>query len=532
MAGERGGVRGRLSSERAIWAGLAGLLALHILLALLLFDPKPFVGGDNAAYMALAESLETGSGYRNIYLPDATRHAQYPPVYPALLAILSLFGGGLIAFKAMSSVFTTASIAFLFLLARGRLGTVGAFAVAVPFALSPLLLYYSHWVLSEAPFVLFILVALWASEQQKISLGWLIAAVAAGLLAYLTRAAGLPLLISFLLVLAWNRQWVRLAWVGGVVGLVVGGWWSWGKFAASSSAQVYESNFLLVNPYAPEQGYVGPGDLLVRVVENLRLYAVDVTPQALAGRQLTGIFVLLGTLTALLLLALAILSWAREVRNPRTLEVFTFFYVGLICLWPQVWTDQRFLLPLLPVLLVYAAGGVVWCFDFVRSSRPVWALPAFGALLALLAVPDDVRAMLQNQSCMKLYRQGDQLACYVPAWRGFVLAADWVRANTPEDAVVVTRKPRLFYYFSSRRGDVYPFTSDDSTMLSFLDDIGADYVVIAGLSQTTFRYLVPVIRSVPEHFVLSHQIRGDSIAAYVLEYRGEADTLREAGEER
>ena len=73
MAAEGKGSRG-LSRAHIVWAVLAGVLAGHVILAALVFDPKPFVGGDNASYMILAESLEGGQGYRDLYLPDAPRH--------------------------------------------------------------------------------------------------------------------------------------------------------------------------------------------------------------------------------------------------------------------------------------------------------------------------------------------------------------------------------------------------------------------------------------------------------------------------
>ncbi|UCG88335.1 MAG: glycosyltransferase family 39 protein, partial [Gemmatimonadota bacterium] len=185
-----------LTTAQMAWAVLAGLVAAHVILAILQFDPKPFVGGDNAGYMILAESIETGQGYRNIHLPGAPRHAHYPPFYPALLVVAKLFGGGLIAFKVMSLIFTSISLVFFFVLARARLGWEAGLAVAAPFALNPVLVYYSHWVLSEAPFVLLTLAALWASERMTESWRWFALALACGILAYLTRAAGLPALAA------------------------------------------------------------------------------------------------------------------------------------------------------------------------------------------------------------------------------------------------------------------------------------------------------------------------------------------------
>ncbi|MGB9721929.1 MAG: hypothetical protein ACPL28_10685, partial [bacterium] len=54
-------------------------LLIYTILSLLLFDPKLFTGGDNAVYIILAESITTGKGYKNIYLPEQPPHTQYPP---------------------------------------------------------------------------------------------------------------------------------------------------------------------------------------------------------------------------------------------------------------------------------------------------------------------------------------------------------------------------------------------------------------------------------------------------------------------
>ncbi len=516
------------SGTRTGWAILSALLLAHIFLAVLHFDPKPFVGGDNAGYMILAEALESGRGYRDIHLPGEPRHAQYPPVYPALLAVIGAFGGGLTTFKVVSALLTTSSLVFLFALAHRRLGWEAGLAVLAPFAVNPVLVYYSHWVLSEAPFVLLTLLALWAAERMTNSWRWLAVASIAAVLAYLTRAAGLPLLGAVIISIAWRRRWRQLALAGAPIVVAVAGWWLWGRIVARESARVYSNNFLLVNPYAPEFGYVGPAQLFARVVNNIRLYAVQVMPESLAGLAPQGGVSLLALIIALVVLALAVVAWMSRIRKLQVLELFTVLYAALIFLWPQVWTDRRFLLPLLPVLLFYAAIGSDWCFGFMRRRRPQWVLPGLAGILIALTIPHHIRAIGFNQSCLRVYRQGDELACYPPPWRAFVQAAHWVRDNTSEEAIVVSRKPRLFYYWSGRRGDVYPFTQDEDEMFAFFDAIHADYVVVAGLSGTTARYLIPVIRTVPEQFDLLFTIGQGPAAAYVLAYR--ASPQPEAGD--
>jgi hypothetical protein len=521
------GLKGRrISSERLAWLLVATLVTLHVVLAVLVFDPKPFPGGDNAGYMILAESIETGQGFRDIHLPGAPRHGQYPPVYPTILAIVSVLGGGLIAFKLLSTILTATSLVFLFMLARRRLGLEGGVAVVAAFAVNPVLVYYSHWVLSEALFVLLTLIALWASERVLDSRRWLVICLAFALLAYLTRAAGLPLVLALLVMLSAKREWRRLAVAGGATAALAGAWWIWRQVAAAEGAQVYSSNFLFIDPYDPELGLVGPGGLLARVVYNIRLYTVEVLPESLVGVAPGTLMVLSGTLASLLLIALALVAWVRGVRELRVLEVFAFFYATLIVLWPDIWTDRRFLLPLLPVAFLLAAAGVVWLFDFMRVRHHVWTLPAFGALLVVMTVPGLVSTVSYSQECMRLNRQGDELACYPGPWRAFAQAGYWVRDNTPEDVIVVSRKPRLFYLFSDRRGDVYPFTTEDEEMLAYLDEVGADYVLVVPLSATTYRFLVPVILSMPERFEIVIEVDdGETVPSYLLRYHSSSEPV-------
>lgn len=53
--------------------GFLFILIGFLLLALLLLDPKPFLGGNNATYIILARSILSGQGYCDLSAPG-TRH--------------------------------------------------------------------------------------------------------------------------------------------------------------------------------------------------------------------------------------------------------------------------------------------------------------------------------------------------------------------------------------------------------------------------------------------------------------------------
>jgi hypothetical protein len=231
----------------------------------------------------------------------------------------------------------------------------------------------------------------------------------------------------------------------------------------------------------------------------------------------------------------------RAVRGLGVAELFTLLYLAEIALWPSVWTDRRFLLPVLPLVLLYALVGARTTARAVarwagRAGRPSRADDGRGAArrsgaarlgIAVAAVamvlpgavylfstaPDRVR-------CIADYRAGTP--CEIPAMSSFYDAARWARDNLPPDAIVANRKPRLFYWFSGRRGDVYRFTADADVLLHGLDTMGAGYVVLDAISATTYQYLVPAVRTHAERFTVVY--RQGSPPTWILAYRAPRGT--------
>jgi 4-amino-4-deoxy-L-arabinose transferase-like glycosyltransferase len=480
------------------------ILGAHLLLAYLLFNPLPFTGGDNAHYMLLAESLGSGEAYRDLHLVGTPVHARYPPAYPAVLALVGVFGGGLITFKLLSVVFTTAALGFLFLLARRRLGRESALAVTAVMALNPLLLDYSHWVLSEAPFVCLTLAGLWALESVDDDNPRLWLALLAAALAFYTRTTGAVLLLTVLGFHALGLRWAHAGRGLAVTVVAVGAWVAWVARAVSGGATGYGSDFLRLDPYRPELGDIGIGGLLARILVNAREYASSELPQALGG----GGWAPLAIVVAFGVLGLAIVAWWRGVRKAGAVELFVVLYAGLMLVWPPVWSDGRFLLPLLPLIVLLA-------FQTVPRGRGSAIL---AAVLLLLVIPALLPRISTTQSCRREMRQGDELACYDPVWRAFAVSARWVRSNTPDDAVIVNRKPRMFYLFANRRTAPFPLLATDAEKLAAFDRAGADYVVVSATIPGSDQYVVPLILSNPSHFERLFDTGEEPLTAHVLRY--------------
>lgn len=497
--------------KQRLLISLAVLLGLQGIAILLLAIPAPHAGGDNAAYLTLARALLAGEGYVEFWDPAAPPHAKYPPAYPLLLALWMAAGATTWgAFKALSGGLMVGAVALLFFWARERRGTGVAFTVALLVGLSTPWLEASRWILSEPLFLVGVFLALWAadriSEPERGRYG-LVLATAGVLIAFFTRTAALPLFVAFLFLLAYHRRWRGLGAVIAVSAIPILFWVLRGRDGGEGA---YQDEFWMVDPYDPSLGLVGAGGFIARILSNLRIYVGEVLGAAWWGG---GMWALgLGVLLALL----GLTGWGVRIVRRRVglAEVFFPLYAGLILLWPEVWSGDRFFLPLYPLLLFWAVevlqGG------WTRLPRPhgvrfppvplLRRVPPGGViasvLVALLLIPAAHRTWNTHTSTSLCRAVGsvDPWACYGPTHTAFRDAAVWAGIYLPQDAVVLNRKPRIFHLLGGVPGRVFPFDTRIEPLLETAEALGARYLLVDAVDGVSTFYLPRIVLGAPDHF--------------------------------
>jgi hypothetical protein len=505
--------------HRRPWAFALGLGALHMLLALLSFMPTPHTGGDNASYIALARSLIEQRAYLEMYDPGTPAHTQYPPGFPVLLAIALTLGlRPWVQLKLVIAASAAVGVALTFLWVRRRRRPLLALGLATLLAVSPGLLELGHWILSDVPFWMFTVLAVWAFERLRPGdRGRLAVAVLATTLAYFTRSAGLPLVIAAFAWLALRRRWTQLGVLAAVILPLAFLWW---LRARGQGGVDYVSQFWMVDPYDPSRGRIAPLELLVRAGENMSKYVRIHLPILLSGTA-NAVTMLIG----LLVLAFGGYGWVTRMRRPGVVELFLPLYLGLLCVWPSVWSGERFLLPAFPLLLLFAGDGLVRVARLVRPRAALAAATTATVTLLAVAVPGLSSQIDTGRFCTGLYRAGDPFPCLSPQWRDYFDVAIWAKTTLPDDGVVVTRKPRLWYGLSERRALIYPFTESADALLAAADGAGARYLVIDYVDGLTQSYVVPALLRRTDGFCLMH---ATEIGTAVLGIRPGAKDLPDA----
>ncbi|HEY0022989.1 MAG TPA: hypothetical protein VGB24_08765 [Longimicrobium sp.] len=479
------------------WHVAAALAALHLLLAGLAFDPTPNPGGDNAAYVALARSLLERGTYQELWDPAMRPHVQYPPGWPLILAAGRIVGvTSWVGMKVMVLLFSVLAVTLSYLWAR-RVSTRGvALAVGLLLAVGPGVLATAHSELSDVPFWAFTMLALWAFARARPAdagpvmstdggtLWPLAIAAAATLAAYATRSAGLPLVLAAGGWLTWKRRWRDLAILAGVVLPFAVAWW---MRARTMDGPGYTSFLWYVDPYRPSLGMVTFGGMLERVARNTGKYVGEHIPVLLIGARNTA----LATAVGVTVVGLAAAGWALRVSRAGVAEFLLPLYLGLVLVWPAEWAGQRFILPVLPLLLLYAAETVRAGADRVGAAR-VAGVAATGLVL-LMALPAQKVAVSAGSYCRKEFRRGEPFPCVLPVWQDFFELAGQTRGTLPKGSVVLSRKPTLFWALSGYPSRTYPFSAEPDTLLRTAREAGAEYVVADGVDNLAAMYLAPVL---------------------------------------
>jgi hypothetical protein len=479
---------------------VAGLVALHLVLAALAFMPAPQPGGDNAVYLSLAQSLLDG-GYRDLFDPATPAHTQFPPGFPLILAAaLSLGLGPWVGFKLVIVAFSAAGVALTYRWIRRRRRPDLALGVALLVALSPGVLALSHWELSDVPFWAMTTAALLAWERlPRGRNGRTAAAAALTVCAYLTRSAGLPLLVAAAAWLILRRRWTQL---GIYAAIVLPPAIAWGVRTRAQGG--YASFIRMADVYAPDQGTVTATGLVERLGENAGLYGGRFLPTLLGG----GASAILGVLSVVVV-ALAVYGWSRRVRRAGVAELWLPLYVGMLLVWNPEWAGDRLLLPLYPALLMYA-GDALARLGRMRIVPGRALVPAAGAaLLALAALPGVAEGSRMGTFCTAEYRRGDALPCLEPRWRDFFALADEAGRTLPAGSAVLSRKPALFWAASGLPGRTYPLSREPDALFRAAREAGARYVLLDDLDQVATGYLTPILIRRPGAFCIVRSLGAD-----------------------
>jgi hypothetical protein len=433
-------------------------------------------GDDFAAYILQAQSVVDGNmeeALRRSAFTMAQSSWRFGPItfpwgFPLLLApVYALVGTKVLAFKLLLTLCYVAFLPIYYRLCRTRLNDTEALLLTAFMAFNLGMLRAQNRILSDLPFLLWSTTAVWLIEVQRIqrpgTTRALLGAAATGLAvsaAWMTRPNGFLLFLPLLLVqvmVFWRRA--RMGQLPGnqVAQALI-------PYAISAAALLAQRLFLPSSTLGLRDQWQTLS--WMSIAGNMIFYAR--LPGDFLSSSISGGYLLYGVFVAGALVT-AVSRWRHEL--PILLYVVS--TIALFIIFP-LRQGQRYIYPILPLFFLLAMQGM----KIATAALPARMQRAAAiSLLCIWLVPTvlslgfGIHAAWMNLSVGRQPPAGP----YEPA------AADmfsFIRHATPQDSVVIFRKPRAMRLLTDR----------DAFLTTDCDDLPmADYVVIVKEGDTKFQ---------------------------------------------
>jgi hypothetical protein len=476
------------------------------------FSPDISTNGDDAKYYMLGKSLISGNGYRDQYDPQTPVHTQYPPLFPAYIGIAGAGTNTPLVPKIAVGILSACVLLLLFRYLRLTGGNLTLPVVLIT-ALSASFATHATLLMSECPYLFTTLAALVLLDRYRRSGGTGLAFWAAALVAVMPafiRTVGIAFVAAWLAANVIDKKYRQAAahlllFIGAMLLLRL----------ATSWHSSYADFLLRKNAYDPDLGFLTLAEMVARIGQNIYQYLFVIIPRLLLGVDLSK------NASVAVSLMYSIPAGIGLIRNfalpaTRFLSLYLLFYAGILSMWQPQWTTERMIIPVIPFLAYIFLLGLQTLprlFALVSGKKETaggggrFTTGAIWTAALLIAA-------FNLSAHFRVIETGNEKTA---DWKNFYGCADWMRLNTPKDAIVVSRKPELFYLRSLRKGFIYPYSHDKEKVMAAMNNGRARYCVLDNFfwTGTTGRYLYPAIISHAEKFRVVYSLHNPE--TYVLE---------------
>lgn len=494
--------------ENSLSAGIAQLkksapyltliLLLSIMAFVFTFNAKLGYLSDCTRYYLLGQSVAAGAGFTQIWDVVQQPDGLSSPLYPVLIAFLSLaFTGSISLIKSVNGLFLFSSVAiFFFYYRKMKFSYLSTIVILTPFIFNYWVLKHASIMLTEIPFIFLSGSCLFHLSRAKDEVDlkdfnwWWALLIAVG--AYYMRSVGIALAAAIvtneLLKKRWNRAGVSALFFGiTIIPWIVRG--------INLTGQTHFKIISSLNPLLPGGEKAGIIDIVERIGINLINYISVYLPASMIPtfQQHYGNESIIGWITGLLLISGIIYGYIRLNFQKTVVGLYILIYLMILLVFPNVYTGQRFLLPLL--LLLYPL-----LFISIRNLTEYFNLPSkvsIGFMLLLGVINLFSLIPLEAESSKPLLRQ----------WSGYFETAKWANKNLPPDAIVAVRVGEEFYLHSLRRTLAFPFIDDSEELKAYLNYYRVTHIVsddldypLTDMRIRTMPYLKPLIDKNPQSF--------------------------------
>jgi hypothetical protein len=410
---------------------------------------------DDGLLMVSAKSLATGQGFRILSLPEQPAQTKYPILYPLYLSIVwklnPNFPANLGLARILNWILLIASLALSWLYFRKEgFSDPRTILLVALLAVNPYMILFGTNTFSEVFFVCWLLAAFLLATRD--GMHWAILAGAAAGCAYLSRTAGIALIVSMPAWYWWRRDLRRaVGFVAGMLPFVL----SWMLWSRHNIIHTVDQTLIYYTDYVKYEFLtVGLDNLHIVLWKNL-----DGLLYGMGSLAIPPVFAFPVVKILTEVVAIAMISGCVRLYRRGIGVQYSFFAIissAMLIVW-HFPSNARFVLPICPLLfaglvteLEHLAGMLKSAIRHKEMSQRVVAWGMSAAVAAILL------ATVALQCYMAFFYLDDAAQQYRVKLVDMRAAYSWIAANVPPGAAVLSNDDPILYLYSGRPGHVVP----------------------------------------------------------------------------
>lgn len=410
---------------------------------------------DDGLLFLSAKSIATGEGYRIPSLPENPYQTKYPPLYPLLLTTVwkmnARFPENLALAGALSWGLLAACLALAWALYRSDgFSLKKTWLMVAMLGLCPYMILFGTRLFSEILFTGLLLATLLAARRENLKMAAFAGALAG--CAYLSRTAGIALLVSMPACYALRRDFRRAAIFAASMLPFVAGWSLWTRahmLAPAGADVVYYTDY--VRYQFLNVGWHNAAVVIWKNVDQL-LYAFGslAIPQVVS----MGPVKILTQMIGIAAISGIVRMFRRGIATDYAL--FALVSSAMLIVW-HFPPNERFVLPLFPLL----AAGLLIELDFlIAALRQGFSHPDRGQRGAAYALAGAAGLIIAAGVALQIFVSFAYLNTLADddraKLRDLRQAYAWIGVNLPRDAKILSNDDPLLYAYTGHRGNAVP----------------------------------------------------------------------------
>jgi len=216
-------------------------------------------------------------------------------------------------------------------------------------------------------------------------------------------------------------------------------------------------------------------------------------------------------LLAIILIILGIIYFFKKKKSVYVIY-FAFYFLGLLS-WP--WQSERLAICIIPILIILFSGGIQFFRKIILKTSEKKLIRIFEyVILILIFIIFLTGAIYDSYFVIKksLDYKNRGIFIYTKSWENFYDAMYWLRENSYNKSIILSRSNFLVYILTGRETIAFPYSEDELKQKKYLNK--SDFIIQDKTNERFMKYVSPVIEKYKENFEIVYKCYNGKAVVY------------------